>query len=60
MVTRQRVRGGATHAGKLVTIVVEDTHLRVLHNGQELSLQARTENRGVARFRAYAPRATRT
>jgi hypothetical protein len=53
MVTRQRVRVGRTHAGKLVTVLVEDTHLRVLHNGEELSLHPRLDNRPVTRFRAY-------
>lgn len=53
MVTRQRVRVGRTHAGKLVTIVVEDTHLRVLHDGEELSLHPRPENRPATRFKAY-------
>jgi hypothetical protein len=38
VVTRQRIRVGRTHASKLVTILVEDTHLRVLHNGEELAL----------------------
>jgi hypothetical protein len=53
MVTRQRVRVGRTHAGKLVTIIVEDTHLRILCNGEELALHPRLENRPVTRFRAY-------
>jgi len=47
MVTRQRVRVGRVHAGKILTIVVEDTHLRVLHNGEELALHPRTENRPI-------------
>jgi transposase InsO family protein len=53
MVTRQRLRVGRTHAGKLVTIIVEDTHLRVLHNGEELALHPRQNNRPVTRFKAY-------
>ncbi len=53
MVTRQRVRVGRTHAGKTVTVLVEDTHFRVLHDGEELSLHPRTDNRPVTRFRAY-------
>jgi hypothetical protein len=58
MVTRQRLRIGHTHAGKTVTILVEDTHFRVLHNGQQLSLHPRTNNQPVTRFRAYAERDT--
>lgn len=42
MVTRQRIRAGRAHAGKTVTVILEDTRLRVLHNGEELSLRPRT------------------
>jgi hypothetical protein len=59
MVTRQSLRIGRVNAGKNVTIIVEDTHLRVLHNGEELSLHARTSNQPVTRFTAYAPRPDR-
>jgi len=59
MVARQQIRVGRTHAGKTVTIVVEDTHLRVLHNGEEMSLHPRTTHRPVTRFRAYASRQTK-
>ena len=44
MVTRQRIRVGRAHAGKTVTVILEDTHLRVLHNGKELSLHPRTSS----------------
>ncbi len=53
MVTHQRVRVGRTHVGKLVTVLVEDTHFRVLHEGEELGLHPRLDNRPVTRFRAY-------
>jgi hypothetical protein len=53
MVTRQRIRVGHTHAGKVATIFVEDTPLRVMHNGEELALHARRQNRPVTRYRAY-------
>jgi hypothetical protein len=56
MVTRQQLRVGRTHAGKTVTIHVEDTHFRVVHNGEELSLHPRTQQHPVTRWRAYAPR----
>ena len=42
MVTRQRLHIGRTHAGKTVTILVEDTHFRVLLDGEELCLHPRT------------------
>lgn len=56
MVTRQRIRVGRTYAGKIVTILIEDTCLRVLLDGEELSVHHRTTNDPVTRFRAYAPR----
>jgi hypothetical protein len=58
MVTRQRLNIGAAHAGKTVTILVEDTHFRVLHDGQQLSLHPRTNSEPVTRYRAYAERNT--
>ena len=36
MVTRQRLRVGATYAGKIVTVHVEDTHFRVTCDGIEV------------------------
>ena len=56
MVTRQRIRIGRAHAGKLVTVIIEDTHLRVLHNGEELSLHPLANSEPPRRFRAYATR----
>ena len=52
MVTRQRLRVGATYAGKLVTVHVEDTHFRVTCDGAEISLHPRTEQRPVTRWKA--------
>lgn len=43
MVANQRLRVGRQHAGKIVTIVVEDTHFRITHDGQELGIHPRTE-----------------
>jgi len=62
MVTRQRLRVGATYAGKIVTVHVEDTHFRVTCNGAELSLHPRTEQRPVTRWKAkiHAPKAGTT
>jgi hypothetical protein len=37
MVTRQRLRVGASYAGKIVTVHVEDTHFRVTCDGAEIS-----------------------
>jgi len=62
MVTRQRLRVGATYAGKIVTVHVEDTHFRVTCNGAEVSLHPRDEQRPVSRWRAkiHTPKAERT
>jgi hypothetical protein len=58
MVTRHRLRVGSMHAGKTVTVLVGDTYLRILHNGEELSLHPRTSTKPITRFKVYAPRAT--
>lgn len=52
MVARQRLRVGRTHAGRIVTIYVEDTHFRVTHDGAEISLHARTGQHPVTRWKA--------
>jgi hypothetical protein len=61
MVTRQRLRVGATYAGKIVTVHVEDTHFRVTCDGAEVSLHPRTDPRPVTRWKAkiHAPRPDR-
>jgi transposase InsO family protein len=56
MVARQLLRVGATHAGKVVTVVVEDTCFRVLCDGEELAAHPRTSDHPITRFKAYAPR----
>jgi transposase InsO family protein len=59
MVTRQRLRVGATYAGKIVIVHVEDTHFRVTCDGVEIALHPRTEQRPVTRWKAkiHAPKA---
>jgi hypothetical protein len=59
MVTRQRLRVGTSHAGKIVTVYVEDTHFRVTVDGTEVSLHPRNEQRPVNRWKAkiHAPKA---
>jgi transposase InsO family protein len=48
----QRVQLSRSHAGKTVTVIIEDTHLRVVHNDIELALVARKNPGQVARFKA--------
>jgi hypothetical protein len=58
MVTRQRLRVGASYAGKIVTVHVEDTHFRVTCDGAEISLHPRAEQHPVTRWKAkiHAPK----
>ena len=56
MVAGQRIRVGRTHAGTIVTIVVEDHHFRVLDGINELSLHARTSTKPIRNFNAHRPR----
>ena len=41
MVAKQNIKLGPRHAGKLVTVVIEDTHLRILHGEEELAVRPR-------------------
>ena len=52
MVAGQRLRVGRTHAGLIVTVVVEDHHFRVLDGITELSLHARTSTKPIRNFNA--------
>jgi hypothetical protein len=54
MVAGQRLRVGRTHAGKTVTVVIEDTVFRVLHNDIELSTHARKTTNPIGRLRSHA------
>jgi biopolymer transport protein ExbB len=53
MVAAQRLRVGRTHAGTIVTIVVEDHHFRVLDGIKELSLHARRSTKPIRKFNAH-------
>ncbi|MFI0805661.1 Transposase InsO and inactivated derivatives [Amycolatopsis lurida] len=54
MVAGQRLRVGRPHAGKTVTVVIEDTVFRVLHNDIELSTHARKTTKPIGRLRSHA------
>lgn len=56
MVARQRLRVGRTHAGTIVTIVVDDHHFRVLDGTKELSLHAQTSTKPIRNSNAHRPR----
>lgn len=53
-VAGQRLRVGRAHAGKTVTVVIEDTVFRVLHNDIELSNHARKTTKPMKRLRSHA------
>ncbi|MGH3387728.1 MAG: hypothetical protein ACRDOO_02480 [Actinomadura sp.] len=52
MVAGTKPHIGHTHRGKIVTIVLEDTQFRILHQGQELATHPRTMITEVNRTRA--------
>ncbi|ELB87891.1 hypothetical protein Rwratislav_37587 [Rhodococcus wratislaviensis IFP 2016] len=56
MVAGQRLRVGRTHAGTIITVMVEDHHFRVLDGTTELSLHARTTTKPIRNFNAHRPR----
>lgn len=50
LVAGQRIKLGPRHRGKLVTVVVEDTHLRVLHREEEIAVRPRRSTKPITRF----------
>ena len=50
MVAGQRIKLGPRHRGKLVTVVIEDTHLRILHNDEEIAVRPRRNLAPITRF----------
>jgi hypothetical protein len=50
MVAKQSIKLGPRHAGKIVTVVVEDTHLRVLHGEEEIAVRPRRDLTPITRF----------
>jgi len=50
MVNNQFLKLGARHAGKTVTVVIEDTHYRVLHGEEEIAVKARKNTGHITRL----------
>lgn len=50
MVAKQFIKLGPRHAGKIVTVVIEDTHLRVLHGEEEIAVRPRKNPGPVTRL----------
>jgi hypothetical protein len=49
LVAGQRIKLGR-HRGKVVTVVIEDTHLRVLHGDEEIAVRPRRNLKPITRF----------
>lgn len=60
MVAGQRLRIGRTQAGKIVTILVEDHHFRVLDGDSELGLHARSTSKALRNYNASRPHKRKT
>ena len=56
MVANQRLKLGKRNAGKLVTVVIEDTCFRVLHGEEELAVRARNNTQPLGRVRVIHKR----
>lgn len=41
---------GPRHRGKIVTVVIEDTHLRILHGEEEIAVRPRRNLKPITRF----------
>jgi hypothetical protein len=50
MVHRQPIKLGPRHAGKRVTIVIEDTCFRILHGDEELAIKPRRDTTPITRL----------
>jgi len=50
MINGQLIKLGPRHAGKIVTVVIEDTHYRILHGEDELAVRPRKNLRPITRL----------
>lgn len=53
MAAGQRLRVGRTHAGKIVTVILEDHHFRVLDGQPEPSRHSRTGAKSIRNLDAH-------
>jgi hypothetical protein len=49
-VAGQRIKLGPRHRGKLVTVVIEDTHLRILDGDEEIAVRPRRSPKPITRL----------
>ena len=52
MVACQKIHAGMIHAGKTATVICENTHFRVVIDGQTAAVVPRTTTREVHRYKA--------
>lgn len=50
MINGQFIKLGPRHAGKIVTVVIEDTHNRILHGEGELAVRPRKNPGPITRL----------
>jgi hypothetical protein len=50
MVAGQNIKLGPRHRGKIVTVVIEDTHLRVMYGEEEIAVRPRRNLKPITRF----------
>ncbi|MFI7337208.1 IS481 family transposase [Streptomyces sp. NPDC050085] len=50
MINGQFIKLGPRHAGKIVTVVIEDTHFRILHGEDELAVRPRKNLKPITRL----------
>jgi hypothetical protein len=50
MVAGQRIKLGPRHRDKLVTVVIEDTHLRIMHGDKEIAVRPRHDAKPITRL----------
>jgi len=54
MVARQQIHAGMIHAGKIATVVCENTHFRVVIDGETAAVVPRTTTSEIHRYKANA------
>lgn len=59
MVARRYLQVGYQHRGKLVNVIVEDTHFRIVQDAEELAVHPRTSDKPVTHTKAWPSRQSR-
>jgi transposase InsO family protein len=54
MVARQKIQAGMIHAGKIATVICEDTHFRVVIDGETAAMVPRTTTSEIHRYKVNA------